>query len=164
VTLIQRYGSALNLNIHFHILLLDGANELTAVGPRFRRVTPPTPAAFEALLGTIVTRIAQHLERRGLVVRDAENSYLSSGPGEEAGLEALLGHSITYRIAVGPGDNPIGTNRPGAAGTPSQLSTLSVPDSRARGSRLRLRPGAVRECRPRARISRRAIECRGQFT
>jgi len=25
VTLIQRFGSALNLNIHFHMLLLDGA-------------------------------------------------------------------------------------------------------------------------------------------
>jgi hypothetical protein len=29
------------------------------------------------------------------VVRDAENSYLGSGPGGEAGLEALLGHSIS---------------------------------------------------------------------
>jgi hypothetical protein len=25
VTLIQRFGSALNLNIHFHMLFLDGA-------------------------------------------------------------------------------------------------------------------------------------------
>jgi hypothetical protein len=61
-------------------------------------------AELEALLGQIVARIARHLERRGLLVRDAENSYLSAGPGGEAGLEALLGHSITYRIAVGPNE------------------------------------------------------------
>jgi hypothetical protein len=43
-------------------------------------------AELEALLGQIVARIARHLERRGLVVRDAEGSYLSAGPAEEAGL------------------------------------------------------------------------------
>ncbi len=48
--------------------------------------------------------LARHLERRGLVVRDAEGSYLSAGPGEEDGLAALVGHSITYRIAVGPNE------------------------------------------------------------
>jgi hypothetical protein len=56
-------------------------HELTAVGQRFRRVAPPTPAELEALLVTIVTRVARQLERRGLVVRDAENvdcSYDSS--------------------------------------------------------------------------------------
>jgi hypothetical protein len=86
------------------MLVLDGVYELTATGPRFRRVAPPTPAELNALLGQIVARIARHLERRGLVVRDAENSYLSAGLGAETGLEGLLGHSITYRIAVGPNE------------------------------------------------------------
>lgn len=44
VTLIQRFGSALNPNTHFHILVLDGGCELTAAGPRFRRVPPPSNA------------------------------------------------------------------------------------------------------------------------
>jgi hypothetical protein len=104
VTLIQRFGSALNLNIHFHLLVLDGAYELTPERPRFRTVPAPTAAELEALLGRIVGRIARHLERRGLVVRDAENTYLSSGPDEDTALEGLLGHSITYRIAVGPNE------------------------------------------------------------
>lgn len=104
VTLIQRFGRALNLNIHLHLLVLDGAYELTPEGPRFRAVSPPTAAELEALLGQIVGRIARHLERRGLVVRDAENSDLSSGPDEDTALEGLLGHSITYRIAVGPNE------------------------------------------------------------
>jgi hypothetical protein len=104
VTLIQRFGSALNLNIHFHLLVLDGAYELTAAGPRFRRVAPPTSAEIEALLGQIVTRTARHLERRGLLVRDAENAYLGTGPGEDSALEGLIGHSITYRITLGPNE------------------------------------------------------------
>jgi hypothetical protein len=38
---------------------------------------------LDELVGTIVLRIARQLERRELVVRDAENSYLSTGPGED---------------------------------------------------------------------------------
>ena len=49
----------------------------------------------------MVRRIARHLERRGLLVRDAENSYLEAGTAPGTGIESLLGHSITYRIAVG---------------------------------------------------------------
>jgi hypothetical protein len=104
VTLIQRFGSALNLNIHFHLLFLDGVYLPGDRGPRFRRVAPPTAPELEALLGRIVSRIARHLERRGLVVRDVENSYLNAAPGADSALEGLLGHSITYRIAVGPNE------------------------------------------------------------
>ena len=102
VTLIQRFGSALNLNIHFHMLCLDGAYTLDNGRPCFRRVSPPNPAELEAILRLITSRIARHLERRGLLVRDAESSHLTRTPGEDAALEILQGHSITYRIAVGP--------------------------------------------------------------
>lgn len=47
-------------------------------------------------------RIARHLERRGLLIRDLESSHLTRAPGEDAALEILQSHSITYRIAVGP--------------------------------------------------------------
>jgi hypothetical protein len=49
----------------------------------------------------IAARIGRALERRGLVERDLENAWLARDT--EAGpLDDLLGHSITYRIAVGP--------------------------------------------------------------
>ena len=38
VTLIQRFGSALNLNIHFHMLFLDGVYVTTGERLTFRRV------------------------------------------------------------------------------------------------------------------------------
>ncbi len=42
VTLIQRFGSALNLNIHFHLLVLDGVYVGGKDRLAFRRVAPPT--------------------------------------------------------------------------------------------------------------------------
>jgi len=57
VTLIQRFGSALNLNIHFHMLFLDGVY-ITAQGDVFfRRVEPPTPAEMARLIHRISHRL-----------------------------------------------------------------------------------------------------------
>jgi len=42
VTLIQRFGSALNLNIHFHLLVLDGVYIRNNDRLEFRRMPPPT--------------------------------------------------------------------------------------------------------------------------
>jgi hypothetical protein len=67
-----------------------------------RRVPPPMPAELDAILTAIIARIARHPERRGLLVRDLEASHLTRAPGEDAALEILQGHSIAYRIAVGP--------------------------------------------------------------
>ncbi|MBT3093907.1 MAG: transposase [Candidatus Thiodiazotropha sp. (ex Lucina pensylvanica)] len=42
VTLIQRFGSALNLNVHFHMLFLDGVYTETKYGKtRFHRTNAP---------------------------------------------------------------------------------------------------------------------------
>jgi hypothetical protein len=42
VTLIQRFGSAANLNIHLHCLFLDGVYCTTDEGPVFQPVKVPT--------------------------------------------------------------------------------------------------------------------------
>ena len=47
-------------------------------------------------------RVGRARERNGLLVRDLERSSLRLEPTDESGFEALLGHSITYRIALGP--------------------------------------------------------------
>ena len=41
------------------------------------------------------------LEKRGLIERDTENAWLTAD-GSGGALHDLIGHSITYRIAVGP--------------------------------------------------------------
>jgi hypothetical protein len=102
VTLIQRFGSALNLNIHFHMIFLDGVY-LPAEGaaPVFRHVPAPTGAELHELVQQIAARIGRVLEKRGLIERDMENAWLAM-QGEGGPLDDLIGHSITYRIAVGP--------------------------------------------------------------
>jgi hypothetical protein len=78
VTLIQRFGSALNLNIHFHMLFLDGVYVERPNGTaRFRWVKAPTTEELTQLAHTIAHRVGRFLERQGLLERDAENSYLS---------------------------------------------------------------------------------------
>ena len=71
VTLIQRFGGSANLNIHFHMLFLDGvyidsANRSRA---RFRWVKAPTSDELTQLTHTITQRIARYLSRLGLLVR-----------------------------------------------------------------------------------------------
>ena len=103
VTLIQRFGSALNLNIHFHMLFLDGVFTEQANGSlRFHPTKAPTAAKLSELAHTLAFRIGRYLERQGLQERDTENSYLVGDEIDAGPLAQLQGASITYRVAVGP--------------------------------------------------------------
>ena len=61
-----------------------------------------------ALRREAVQRLPRMSKRRtllqlyGLLVRDYENSYLTFDPAASGPLDDLLGHSITYRVAMGP--------------------------------------------------------------
>ena len=67
VTLIQRFGSALNLNPHLHMLFVDGAYAFDDEAPRFHRVAAPTQAELQRLLHAIATRTTRALESQGLL-------------------------------------------------------------------------------------------------
>ena len=102
-TLVQRSGSALNLNLHFHILFIDGAYKCRNNGKlKFHRTNAPTNNELNALVAAISQRVARHLERQGLLARDDESSYLSLDLQEDDAMNQIQGNSITYRIAVGP--------------------------------------------------------------
>ena len=68
VTFIQRFGSALNLNVHLHVLALDGAYTFDGERPRFHRVPPPPPVELERLLDTLIRRITRALVRSGALM------------------------------------------------------------------------------------------------
>ncbi len=62
VTLIQRFGSALNLNVHYHMLFLDGIYTEDGHGKqRFHRVKAPTHDELNTLVHTLSHRIARCL-------------------------------------------------------------------------------------------------------
>jgi hypothetical protein len=65
-------------------------------------VKAPTGAKLTALASRIASRVGRFLERKGLLERDAENPCLSELALGDEPMEALLAHSITYRIALGP--------------------------------------------------------------
>jgi hypothetical protein len=101
VTFVQRFGDALNLNVHFHSLLLDG---VYAPGPdgmlRFHPLPPPEDAEVERVVGQVARHIARLLERRGL---GAGSDPLEADPlaEEQPLLAQLYGASVAGRIATG---------------------------------------------------------------
>ena len=66
VTIVQRFGSALNLNLHFHILIPDGAWVLgTGSAPAFQSVQGPTTHDVEDLVVRLAEACERFLARRG---------------------------------------------------------------------------------------------------
>ena len=102
VTLTDRFGSALNLNIHLHKLFVDSMYVTTGGGPRFRRVPPPTREVLEKLVRRISGRGGRTLERLSLLARDREKSFLTPNSPDGAGFDEPLRHSITYHVALHP--------------------------------------------------------------
>jgi ribosomal protein S27E len=98
VTLIQRFGSALNLNLHFHMLYLGGVYDSKGY---FWPVRPPAPEDLDKVTYTIAKRVSRYLERAGYLYRDAESEYLDLVSGEEDAMHDIIGASITYRLAFG---------------------------------------------------------------
>ena len=64
ITLIQRFGGALNLNVHFHMLFLDGVYVARPDGSlRFRWVKAPSSAELDRLTQTLAQRIFEGKNR-----------------------------------------------------------------------------------------------------
>ena len=109
VTLIQRFGwygipAALNLNIHFHVLFLDGVYTYRDNRPpRFQRVKAPDKSELEDLVQLISKRVGRCLEQQGLLEQDTESAWLDLDPAEDTdAMPQILGSSVSYRVVVGP--------------------------------------------------------------
>ena len=101
VTLIQRFGSAANLNIHLHCLMLDGVYRLTGGVPVFQTVPTPNTEQLQALLTRIIKRVMKVLTRQGALLEEPESRYLADTDCDPA-LAPLHSAACTYRIALGP--------------------------------------------------------------
>jgi transposase-like zinc-binding protein/putative transposase len=76
VTAIQRFGRALNLNVHFHSLVLDGVytRPTPTAQPVFHRLPPTTDADIAALLTRLQRQVRRLLVRRGRLSDDIEST------------------------------------------------------------------------------------------
>ena len=98
VTFIQRFGSALNLNVHFHTLALDGVypyNPGRDKSPRFLPLPPPEPGEVARVLSGAARRIQRVIEARHA---DDEDALARDEPL----LALLTAASLGTRIATGP--------------------------------------------------------------
>jgi len=118
VTLIQRFGSAANLNIHLHGLWLDGVyqhhrpaapcasqpqatSETAPAAPTFHETPPPTPAQLAILLDKLIKRILKLLTKSGYLI-EAEGTVYLANTDPDNPLAPLQAASATWRIAQGP--------------------------------------------------------------
>ena len=103
VNRIQRFGSALNLNVHFHALVLDGVYTAASpfAAPVFHEASELFDEDVERLVETIRDRVLRLLRKRGFLTDEGEVSV-----GEEEGTQGLLpllqAASIQGRVAQGP--------------------------------------------------------------
>ena len=103
VTLIQRFGGSLNLNVHFHQLFIDGCYELGENGEplQFIATPPPKVEKLEQVLAKIIHRLTRYLERQQIIVKDNDSEFQLQIPQEDT-FSRLQASSVTYRFATGP--------------------------------------------------------------
>ncbi len=104
ISFTQRAGSALNLNPHLHVLLLDGvfteANGLV----RFRNIDPITDDEVASLCESIAKKVMQHLVKAGYLDKDgevAQNPLLDDLFQDNEAITAAAYASIAGKIAFG---------------------------------------------------------------
>ena len=100
VTFIQRFGGALNLNVHFHTVALDGVFfENAAEELHFHKLPPPSDDEVARLVVTVRARILRLLSRRGILDDDTFEDPLA---GEHPVLAAVYAGSVRQKRALGP--------------------------------------------------------------
>ena len=103
VTLIQRFGGSLNLNVHFHQLFIDGSYKLGLQNEPvdFIVTTPPTLPELDQVLAQIIKRLTKYLERQKIIIKDNDQDF-QLNISEEDTFSRLQASSVTYRFATGP--------------------------------------------------------------
>ena len=129
LTVIQRFGGALNLNIHFHTLFLDGVYVSKIAEPNdapiFVPNSPLKTEEIETLLKTIQKRMVRHLIKRGLLSK-YENDPVPDQNSEMTLFDSLQGSSVLGRIGTGENQGSK-VRRVGSFGTEAESAFKSGP-------------------------------------
>jgi hypothetical protein len=118
VTFVQRFNSALELSLHFHMLVPDGvfvAGDGWVDGrPRFVELEPPTEAEVGKLLAEVARRVTRMLHAHGRLLDDESDEEVepqltfaerptskSRGAWREEALPALCARQDGYSLHAG---------------------------------------------------------------
>jgi hypothetical protein len=160
VTAIQRFGSAVNLNVHFRTLALDGVFALgDGDGLRFHPADPPSDEDVARLLATIRSRVLRLLARRGIDIAGADPTAAADDPvaDESPLLAGLSSAAVQGRIALGRRARPADRPRPrcplghlgrSPAGAPRGLRPARRPRRARRRSRSARTPQPLHPAAP----------------
>jgi len=79
VVFAQRFGSALNLKLHFHALVLDGAfiSPSERLAPSFQHAAPLSDADVAELVEQLALRVTRYLQRSRCPARGAPTAAAS---------------------------------------------------------------------------------------
>jgi hypothetical protein len=147
VTFIQRFGDALNLNVHFHALVLDGVYEDVDGSLRFLPLGPPGREELERVLRRIARQTERLLERRAM---DLGDELFAADQPLLAGLAAS---SIQSRIATG-GRAGQEVLRRGDRIDPEEMGEEAVRTDCVAGGGFSLHAGVAVPARDRKRLER----------
>ncbi len=104
ITFIQRWGSALNLNPHFHFIVIDGALFLNSLGEiTFKNIDDPSNKEIADILEKIRDKSIKYLRQQGLINNDPDYVILPEDPlfEESPHFAAAKKASVIGRIALG---------------------------------------------------------------
>ncbi|MBZ5498138.1 MAG: transposase [Acidobacteriia bacterium] len=101
VAFIQRFSDALNLDPHFHLLVLDGLYVMNGQDePAFRRVSPPTDKEVAQVAERVHRRVARLMEIRDLGPQ-ADPDEADGLRRDQPLLAELYSASVAGRVAMG---------------------------------------------------------------
>ena len=102
VTVVQRVGSALNLNPHFHTNALDGVfSRAQDGGLEFHPLGTLTDEEVAELVATVRYRVLRKLEREGLLDEDEASFQIDALSDESPALAGIYSAGVQGRVALG---------------------------------------------------------------
>ena len=126
VVFVQRFGSAANLNVHLHIVAMDGVYEVKSTGRlKFYNAKAPSEESTTTLATSIVKIVNNYLiktgrleEREGITVLGDTDGLFDEGEALHLPAQSA---SVSHRIAFGPNaGQPVRRLRAGAHPWPSE--------------------------------------------
>ena len=102
IAIVQRFGGAMNLNVHVHALVIDGVFARDGPDVRFCPAPLLTAADVADVLATIVPRVRRLLERRGLGDGEEGASPTDEWAEDAPVLAGMAGASVQGTFALGP--------------------------------------------------------------
>ena len=99
----QRFGGALNLNVHFHLLQIEGVYELKKTATaKFKKRKAPSGHDIKNLVMVIREKLIKHLRRSGYL-KDTSSDDNEKDPlfEKEPTYAGLMSASVRQRILLG---------------------------------------------------------------